>query len=62
MLDKLYDEEEVLLRMRAPTIQAVLDKLLIMWDEDLPCGCEESKQQRVVIRDLRRLVKLHSPK
>ena len=59
-LDRYYDEEEMLLTLPAPDLGAVIDKLMIMWEEEIEYNLTDSARKRVVIDDLRRIGVLNS--
>ena len=51
--------EEKVLAQPAPDIDAVAEKLLILWDEDVWSELPEGEQFRGIIGDLRRLAEAH---
>ena len=59
-LDHYYDAEEALLTQPAPDLGAVIDKLMVMWEEEIEYNLIDSARKRVVIDDLLRLQNLTS--
>ena len=59
-LDEYYDAEEALLTLPAPDLGAVIDKLLVMWEEEIEYNLIDSARKRVVVDDLRRIGVLNS--
>lgn len=55
VFDRCEVAEDKVLAQRAPDIDAVADKLMILWDEDVWSENEEGTQMRIIIGDLRRL-------
>ena len=49
--------ENVVLEQRAPTIDAVVSKLLILWEEELTLEDARGKQKMMIIGDLRQLAR-----
>ena len=54
-LDEYYESEYALLIMPAPDLGAVIDKLMVMWEEEIEYELTDSAQKRVVLNDLRRI-------
>ena len=54
-LDEYYDAEEALLTLPAPDLGAVIEKLMVMWEEEIEYNLIDSARKRVVIDDLRRV-------
>ena len=54
-LRRMEEHEQALLRLPAPNISAVIEKLRIIWSEDLVEQTEGASEKRRVIGDLRRL-------
>ena len=59
-LDQYCDAEETLLTMPAPDLGAVIDKLEIMWEEEIEYNLIDSARKRVIIDDLCRIGVLNS--
>ena len=55
--DRCEVAEDKVLAQRAPDIDAVADKLMILWDEDVWSENEESTQMQIIIGDLRWLAR-----
>ncbi|WP_420381834.1 hypothetical protein [Novosphingobium sp.] len=47
--------ESALLTLPAPDLNAVIEKLMLLWNEDLASGAPESLQRCRVIGDIRRI-------
>lgn len=53
-LDRYYEAEEALLDLPAPSIEAVISKLMLIWADEIPSEAHDAHQKRMVIGDLRR--------
>ena len=57
LLDACALAEEKVLGQPAPDVNAVADKLSILWSEDLFSELQEGEQMRQIVGDLRRLAR-----
>lgn len=53
------EAEDRVLGQWAPNIDAVADKLMILWGEDVWSGLEEGEQMRMIVGDIRRFARLY---
>lgn len=53
--DRLFEAEEAVLAQPAPDTFAVIEKLRIIWDDELFSECDNGPYKRGVIGDLMRL-------
>jgi hypothetical protein len=55
LFNKVVKIQEALLDMAAPDINAVIEKLLILWEEDVWAETADGGRKATIIGDLRRL-------
>lgn len=55
LVDRCHAAEDKVMGQPAPDIPAVVEKLLILWEDGLQSHLDESDQMRMIIGDLRRL-------